>query len=469
LVPSVGLALTFALFAAHALAAVFALRAVQVARTPQGATAWVLFLLVLPWIAIPVFLVFGDFRYHGMVRDRRLSESESRRLHGETAPSVERSGDALHCGFETLAGRAAIGGARVALLRDGAAFGALFAALEEARETISIETYILRADGVGDALAKRLVEKARHGVTVRLLYDPFGSLGLAAEFIDRLKSGGVAIAPFHGRRRRLFEGLRVNFRDHRKTAVIDGETGFTGGFNFGDEYLGLNPKIGAWRDTMIRLDGPIVAQMHMHFGEDWHWATGETLQLSRCEAARGGAVDGLILASGPADARETGTLYFLHAISSARKRIWIASPYFSPDEGLCAALRMAAARGVDVRIVMADRRDHWLVWLAGFATMEHMRGSGVRIYRYLPGFMHQKIVLVDEAMASVGSHNLDSRSCGLNFEISALLFDTDFARQIAAMLEQDMAVSSVEHPPLAGRPAYIRLGAPFARLLTPIL
>ncbi len=465
------LAVSLSVLALHATAVLFALRAIRSARTPQGALGWTLFLLVLPWVGVPAFLIFGDFRYHGMVRERRRSDAAARTARPDAdigeieAPAPDR----LRAGFEAIADRPTVGGNDARLLADGDAFRALFAAIDAAKSHVLIETYILRDDRLGRHLRERLVARAAAGVRVRVLYDPFGSHALDRAYPAAMRAAGVEIIDFHARRGPAWLApMRLNFRNHRKIAVIDGAVGFTGGFNFGDEYLGRDPVFGAWRDTMVRLEGPVVDQLQAVFAEDWHWASGEHPDLPAPPADAESGVPALLLASGPADDRETGMLYFLQAITEAKRRIWIASPYFTPDPGLMNALRLAAARGVDVRVIMADRRDHWLVWLAAFAFLDQMRGSGVRIWRYRDGFMHQKVVLVDDA-AAIGSHNLDGRSCRLNFEASALVFDPAFAETVATMLEADFARADLHDRPLAEAPLTVRLGAPFARLFAPIL
>ena len=268
----------------------FAFRAIRSARTPQGAVGWAFFLMVLPWLGVPAFLVFGDFRYPNMVSARRSSQSASRAgIEGfeERKPASGDEGDPLRAGFETLAERRAVAGNAAELLIDHAAIDAIFAGVAAARQYILIETYILRDDRTGRLLRERLIAKAREGVRVHVLYDPFGSHGLDRAYLKLLRAAGVTITNFHARHKsRLFAPMRLNFRDHRKIAVIDGETGFTGGFNFGDEYLGRNPRLGPWRDTLVRLTGPAVAQLQAHFAEDWHWATGKSLDLNwRPEAA----------------------------------------------------------------------------------------------------------------------------------------------------------------------------------------
>lgn len=465
---SLALLISAAVLALHGTAIWLAARAIAGARTPQGAVGWTVFLLVLPYLAVPAYLVFGDFRYPERLRARQLSEIAARGGARPAAPGP--AGDGLVAGFEAIAGQAVTEGAAARLLIDGAAFfDALFAEIARAERYILIETYILRDDSLGRDLAGALIARARAGVRVAVLYDPFGSYGLGRAYLAELRAAGVEIVNFHARHGGRLGALpRVNFRNHRKIAVIDGRVGFTGGANFGAEYLGPTPRFGAWRDTMVRLAGPVVAQLQLAFAEDWHWATGAPLALDWAPEPAGTA-RALVLASGPSDPRESGGLYFAQAITAARARVWIASPYFAPDPGLMQALRLAALRGVDVRVIVAGRRDHWLVWLAGFAFLEEMRGAGVRFYRYGPGFMHQKVVLVDEAMAAIGSHNLDSRSCRLNFEASALIFDEGFAREVGAMLEADFAAAGPWERPMKKAPLALRLAAPFARLFAPIL
>lgn len=177
----------------------------------------------------------------------------------------------------------------------------------------------------------------------------------------------------------------------------------------------------------------------------------------------------MILAPGPADAVETGSLYFCNVLSAAKHRIWIASPYFVPDIDTLTALKLAALRGVDVRILVPEMKDHLLVWLAAYAYFDEMREIGVRIWRYREGFMHQKVVLVDEDFASIGSINMDIRSCRLNFEVTALLFDPKAAAAVSRMLEADFAASAPYDTPLADADRLKRIGAPAARLFAPIL
>jgi len=247
--------------------------------------------------------------------------------------------------------------------------------------------------------------------------------------------------------------------------------GFTGGHNVGDEYLGRSPVFGPWRDTFVALTGPMVTQLQLVFSEDWHWATNQSLigQLQWEPRRAPEDMAGLIVATGPADEMGTGSFFFLSALVAARERIWIASPYFVPDAEVLGALKQAAMRGVEVRVLVPDAIDHTLPWLAAHAFFDECRAAGVEIWRYTDGFLHQKVILVDDIMAAVGTMNMDNRSFYLNFEAMAVVFDSRAARDTEAMLEADFANAVKLDTPLSGMPLRIRIGAPVSRLFAPLL
>jgi len=297
-----------------------------------------------------------------------------------------------------------------------------------------------------------------------------GCVKLPKSYLEILQQSGVEIMDAHalkGPKTRF----QINFRNHRKTVVIDGETAFTGGFNVGDEYMGRDPKFGNWRDTHCFLRGPVVAQLQLVFAEDWYWATEiKLISELKWEPKRAKEdMDALIMATGPADKMDSGSLYFCASITAATKRVWIASPYFVPENDIMTVLKLAALRGVDVRILLPDAIDHKIVWLAAFAYFDEMIDVGVQIWRYTDGFMHQKVLVVDESIASIGTTNLDNRSCRLNFEATAMFFDKRPAREVAKMLEEDFKKSFQLTTKLKDQPMVKRLGAPVARLFAPLL
>ena len=442
------LGLVLSLFELGGIAA--AVHAVMTARTSQGAIAWIFPLVVLPVIAVPLYLVFGRSKFNGYVRARRghnceiLHILDNLRACGPQFTAQLEEEYEEHRVLEQLAWLPFTRGNRLELLVDGTAtFDSILAGIDAAREYILVQFFIVHDDEIGREVKSRLTARAREGVKVYFLYDEIGSHSLPGRYLREMREAGIEVRPFHSTRG-WANRFQLNFRNHRKIVVADGRTAWVGGHNIGDEYLGRSSEFGPWRDTHLRIEGPAVTCVQLSFLEDWYWASHEVPGLhwlpresdeTDCTA--------LVLATGPADELETCTLFFLHAISTARHRLWIASPYFVPDSQILSALQLAALRGVDVRILLPDRADHILVYLSAFSFIEQLAGSGVRFYRYQPGFLHQKVLLVDDDLAAVGTANLDNRSLRLNFEITIAALDRGFAAQIREMLERDCASS---HP-----------------------
>ncbi|MDU8945392.1 cardiolipin synthase [Ovoidimarina sediminis] len=455
-----------------ALVAVAAWRAIATARTPQGAVGWVVFLLSAPWFALPSYILFGQSKFRGYVVSRRNSQrviealddfAESHAPSGAPDPSIPA--------FEKIAGMPAVGGNTMEILVDGTAtFAAVFDAIDRAKTYILVQFYILRNDTIGRDFADRLKAAASRGVTVRVIYDGVGSYSLDRSYTDGLERAGIRVVD-PGSARGPTSPLQINFRNHRKTVIVDGQIGFTGGHNVGDEYLGRDKSIGRWRDTHVAIEGPMVQQLQLAFAEDWHWATGETLDNSLRWTPQDADDDmtGLIVPTGPVDEMDSGSLLFLTAIIAARRRIWIASPYFVPDSIVLSALIQAGLRGVDVRLLVPDQIDHYLPWLAAFAYFDEVRDAGVTVYRYTDGFMHQKVFLADDGIAGIGTTNLDNRSFRLNFEAMAVFFDAVAAARVEEMLESDFAKARMMTERLSEQGLKLRVGAPLARLLAPLL
>jgi len=461
-----------ALLALEITAIWFAWRAISSARTSQGAVGWVVFLVAAPYLGVPLYLFLGHYKYKHYLIARRDSERIVDGVKAFKNANMPESKPHFPIeAFEKISDFPAVRGNNMTLLVDGhATFAAIFAAIEQAENYILLQFYIIRDDVLGRELQDRLIGAAARGVTVRVMFDAVGSNKLPRAYHQRLRDAGVqALDPktIRGPRHRF----QINLRNHRKTVVIDGKVGFTGGLNVGDEYMGRNPAFGNWRDTHVELRGPVVSQLQLVFTEDWHWATSEELveHLNWDAPHARQDMTGLIVPTGPGDAMETGALFFFAAISAAEHRVWIASPYFVPDTDVLTALKHAALRGLDVRILVPEVVDHWLSWLAAFAYFDEVRAAGVQIYRYQPGFMHQKIVLVDDDFAAVGTSNLDNRSFRLNFEAMAAFFDPRPAAATTAMLENDFERATVLDKTLAEQPRAIRIGAPIARLFAPIL
>ncbi len=453
-----------------------ALRAILYTRTAQGASAWVLALSLMPFLTLPFYWIFGHTKFHGYVtrHQRRLARaadltSARERMLAVTEPPEGRWGE-LH----TLARRLGAGGFtrgnRVELLIDGeATFAAMLAAIATAQKFVLIQFYIFRDDDIGRRFQAALIERARAGVAVYFLYDEIGSR-LRSRFLRELQEAGVGCRHFNpGRKGSRFQ---INFRNHRKILVVDGHNAFLGGINVGDDYLGKYPKIGRWRDTHLRIEGPAAAQAQIAFYRDWYWAT-DQLPRTRFDIAAADDDCGqsaLVWHTGPADPQPECLLSWLDAINRARERIWIANPYFVPPEPLLQALRLALVRGVELRLLVPARNDNTLVHLASQVHLADMINTGAQVYRWRDGFMHQKTCLIDDDFVAIGSVNFDSRSFFINFEITAHVVDVDFAEQVRRMLDEDFANS--EHVSIQDYrevSLWWRLLCRAANLLSPIL
>ena len=466
------------LAAIHLSGIVSALHAAVRTRTAQGAVAWSISLVTFPYLALPLYWVFGRGKFHGYVAARRSGDLKIHHVAAALRGHLEAGHQAVLPGsevqlqvFSHLAGMPFVGGNRIDLLKNGpSAFAAMFAAIEAAQSYILLQVYILRDDDIGRDLKERLLRRAHGGLKVYLLYDEIGSYGLARAFVDDLLNAGVIVRPF-GTTQGPVNRFQLNFRNHRKILVVDGRKAYVGGLNFGDEYLGRNSDFGPWRDTHLGIEGPIVQAVQLSFVEDWYWAAGEVPDLDwDPQSATQGDVVALALPTGPADAQDTCELFYLEAIRSARKRIWIASPYFVPDEQVVAALELARLRGVEVRILLPHRSEHLMVHLAGFGYYPTAERVGIEIFRYRPGFLHQKVMLVDGDLVAVGSANLDNRSFRLNFELSIVIWNREFAQAVEAMLAEDFAESRlVVGGELDDQTFWFRVGVSLSRLLGPIL
>ena len=454
-----------------------AMHAIMNARTSQGAAAWAIALVTLPFVTLFLYAIFGRNKFHGYVRLRSQRDAALRHFSDDIHTEARTRGLAREVlsdddrALVELARVPIVGFNQSELLIDGkATFDRMFGDIAAARTYVLVQFYIIKDDRLGRRLKDHLIERARAGVQIYFLYDEIGSYKLPGTYLREMQQAGVHVSPFHSTRGKT-NHFQLNFRNHRKIVVIDGETAFLGGHNVGDEYVSRNPKSGPWRDTHVRIEGPVVEEIQFCFVEDWHWATGRTPALNwELKPSPAGKEEALVIASGPADPLETCGLMFAQIINMARERVWIASPYFVPDLQIIGALKLAALRGVDVRILLPQKADHRTVHLATVSYYPNTLPAGVKLYRYTAGFLHQKVFIVDRQCASVGTANLDNRSFRLNFEITFLNFDAAFIQAVETMLTEDFDHSRpVELAEYTGRSFGFRLLARSARLLAPIL
>jgi cardiolipin synthase len=447
-------------------------------RTSQGAVAWIIGLLGIPYLAVPLFLLFGRYRFGGYVKARRMGDEKLTRLLNQfeqQSTSIPHS-SGTHFDDElqvlcTLGRQPFTEGNRCTLLKDGAAtFEALFEAMEAATRYILMEFYIVRSDKIGQRIKSILERKLAEGVEVWFLYDNIGSVFLPRTYLNQLSAAGARVASFGDGniRRRRFQ---INFRNHRKLMVCDGTVGFVGGINLGDEYLGTAMHQEPWRDTHCRIEGPAVTGLQLTWLEDWNWAASEVPELDwNPDNNTPGDDRVLVLPTGPADSWETCTLFFLNCINNARSQIWISSPYFVPDVQIMNALQLAALRGLDVRILIPEKSDSRLTNLAAYSYLVQACKTGIQIWRYQPGFMHQKVILVDDRYAAVGTANLDNRSMRLNFEITAVSTARHFIDGVHSMLEEDLThCRLMTEGDYQNRSIVFRLSCRATRLLAPLL
>lgn len=430
---------------------------------PTAALSWLLALISLPGLGSLLWWAFGRTRIE---KKRRKSVAKRQALRVARG-TPGRSGVTL---FDRLFPERAFGEGvftsacnDVRLLTDGPAFFPAFeAALRAARTSIHLTFYIFHDDETGRRILGILEEKARAGVAVRLLVDGFGT-GHPKALRARLEQAGAEFAVFLPSRFRPLYAPRVNFVNHRKIAVIDHELGFTGGMNVGIEYEHV------WRDLMLELRGPAVNALEHVFFEDWYFATDRILEGPNpsCENKEGISV--AAIASGPDSEPWIFDAYFMF-IAGSKKRVWVVTPYFIPGPPMMAALRTAAGRGVDVRIVVPERSDVSVVAWASRSYYRALVESGVKIYEYQGPMLHAKALIVDDDLLSVGTANIDSRSFRLAFEVSCFIESRDLTRELAAWIASLWDNSEpIDGPMLEKKGLWVKLLESAAHLFSPIL
>jgi cardiolipin synthase len=361
----------------------------------------------------------------------------------------------------------------ISILTDGHhMFNSLLSDIQDAKEFINVEYFIVKNDGTGRRLLKALTAKAREGVRVRFLLDALGSRRQDPTLIREYQNAGGMLAFFFPPKFKYLN-LRFNYRNHRKITVIDGKVGYLGGFNIGNEYLGKKKKFGYWRDTHLRLTGECLRYLSSRFILDWRLSSGEQITLDRAyfeEVDRTGNTAIQIVNSGPDSQREEIKLSYLKMIATARKNIYIQTPYFVPDNSLFDSLYTAALSGVDVRIMIPSIRDHMFVYWATYYYCGLLLRAGARVYIYDNGFLHAKTMSVDGEICSVGSANFDIRSFRLNFETNALIYDEAETYKLEAIFEEDMTECHELTRTLYNRRSlWIRFKEGIAKLLSDLL
>jgi len=416
-------------------------------REPTSTLAWILVLIAFPLVGLPFYYLFGRNWKKRMRTDpwlprvTALADTVMQRVraHYPAEPT-----DDAGSGYEDIVrlitrteGVTPLPAYDVEMLFDGATmFSALEADLAAASDTIDIQSYIWERDALTSRLTDILLERLAAGVEVRLLDDWVGSLFYRKDELARLRSAGA----------RVFSDVtdlrKVNYRDHRKLVVIDGTTGYTGGFNVGQEYIDGGSRYPAWRDTHIRFHGPAVADLQKLFAIRWHGKTGEDLFTERFFPREypqdGRATMAQIVSTGVDQPWDPAPRAHMIGFSSARERIWIQSPYLVPTPDVRSTLTTAALSGLDVRFMMTGWPDKRIAYYAAESYFRELVYSGVKVYRYKRGFLHAKTMTIDGRIAVVGTMNLDIRSLALDQELMAWLYDPQLAVRHEAQFLADV-------------------------------
>lgn len=454
-------------------------------KNPQSTYAWLLLLWMIPAAGFVLYLFFSQnltrrkiFKLSSTERalTNTMIQQQKRDLTLDAVEkadlSWEKYGDMIQF-HQNLSDAIYTDDNQVKIFTDGEEkFNALLEDIDQAEDHIHIQYFIFKSSYLADRIMSALKKKAMEGVEVRLLFDDMGAILLKRIDFEDLKNSGVKVARFFASRIKYIN-LKANYRNHRKIAVIDGKVGYIGGFNVGDEYLGLNPKMGYWRDTHLRLEGAAVYELQVRFFMDWRASHAEELTLDANylpEMESKGNVGMQIVSSGPDDLNEQIKQGYLKMIHAAKSYIFIQTPYFVPDPSILEALKIAAQSGVDVRIMIPNKPDHVFVYWATFSYVGDLLGYGAKIYIYDSGFLHAKTIVVDDQIASVGTCNFDIRSFSLNFEVNAFIYDYDTCYKLKEIFIDDMKKSiRINESLYQRRPLVIKVKESISRLFSPIL
>lgn len=453
-------------------------------RNPVKTISWILILVLLPFVGIVFYLFFGqEYRKTKMYSRKGLKDLEKLRnltleQLGNLPKDQFRISDRLYTKkrlmnlFLSNSNAILTNNNEIQVLKDAnETFPAIFNSIEQARHHIHLEFYIVEDDSIGNYLRELLIRKALEGVEVRFIYDDVGSWELKRKFLRSMSDAGVKVDCFM---RVRFPNLtsKVNYRNHRKILVVDGETAFVGGLNFADRYQNGVPGIGPWRDTHLKVTGGSATALQIIFMADWYFVSKEILKgenyFKPFEAGNGKLVQ--MVASGPdSDWESIGQAYFA-AIASSTEYVYISSPYLMPPSDIMTALKTSALGGIDVRIIVPGLSDAVSSKWGTNSYVEELLEAGVKVFFYQAGFIHSKVIVVDGIFSSVGTANLDFRSLETNFEVNAMIYDEETASILANQFLNDQGKSrEVVLEEWIKRPRLNKIKESFARILSPML
>ena len=453
-------------------------------QTTTSSWAWILVLFLIPYLGFVLYLIFGRPIYREKIfpcSDEEKIVYQQNLLKRTVPYAITKNEEVIYkhrnlieLNFETDKSFLSKNN-RVQIITDGKEkFRLLFEDIKNAKNYIHIQYYILRKDGIGKQLFDLLEQKLLEGIDVYILYDDIGSKKLSISSLRKLTKNNAKIKKFFKSQLPLIN-FRMNYRNHRKIVIIDGNIGYTGGFNVGDEYLGLDKKFGYWRDTHLRIEGEAVGSLEYRFIDDWNSQTtkkSDQLKLTSDHVAT--HVDNYLpiqlVSSGPDNKIQKIKYSYLYMISRAKKYIYIQSPYFIPDESVMDALKMAILSGIDVRIMVPNKPDHMFVYWATYSFIGELAELGAKTYIYENGFIHTKMIIIDDEVASLGSANFDYRSFKLNFELNAFMYDHKTTKEFRNYFLNDIEKSTlISFSKYQQRSLLIKIKEALARLISPIL
>jgi len=453
-------------------------------RNPEKTMSWILVLVLLPFVGIVIYLFFGqEYRKTKMFSRKGLKDLEKlRKLTLKQLNNLPKNHFKIRERLYSkkrlmnlmLSNSDAIltNNNELRILRNGEeTFPEIFRAIEQARHHIHLEYYIVENDTIGNYLRELLIQKAREGLEVRFIYDDVGSWELKRKFIRSMSDAGVKVDCFMRVRFPMLTS-KVNYRNHRKILVVDGETAFVGGLNFADRYQDGVPGIGPWRDTHLKVTGGGATALQIIFMADWYFVSKEILKGKKYfkpfELGNGKLVQ--ITPSGPdSDWESIGQAYFA-AIASATDYVYISTPYLMPTDDIVTALKTSALGGIDVRIIVPGLSDAITPKWGTNSYIEELLEAGVKIYFYKAGFTHSKVIVVDGVFSSVGTANLDFRSLETNFEVNAMIYDEEIAGILTSQFLDDQDKSEiVVLEEWKKRPRMSKIKESFSRLISPML
>lgn len=445
-------------------------------RNPVKSLAWITVLLLFPVGGLILYLFFG----RSIKNTHMISRRNKRKLRqGEsTVTTVIPENYTPEMRQLTELGRSLCGATfypdnRVEVYSSGRdKFEALFNDIRAAEEYIHLQYYIIEDDHIGRALRDALIERAKAGVKVRVIYDDFGCWGVSRKFFRSMREAGIDIHPFF---KVVFPpfATRINWRNHRKLAIIDGEVAYVGGMNVADRYIDGGSKFGCWRDTHMRITGPAVAAVQYSFAVDWSFMGQSLLQepVDMSLPKGPGEAAGLqMMRCGPTSEWSNVSLYMLKAIGNAKKRVYIQTPYFLPTDAMLSALQAAALSRVDVRVMIPLKSDSSTLTLASYSYIMECLRAGIKIYLFEAGMLHSKTMMIDDRLSAIGSANIDFRSFEHNFEETMFIFSSEVNTTLRAQFMADLQQSTrVRASVWRRRPIMQKAKESIMRLLSPVL